>query len=169
MTAGDTLAVLDSEAIELARQKLFNLIKEKEELRRDPSPASQQKALLAAQHGQAGAERHFGVIRERYELGYASSAELGSAAGALDEATAELRLMTQDQQRLQTERAQKLRDLQEQIDAARLRLKETSGEHVITTHLAGRVMHIELRSVDGDKSQVRVLLSTDEKTREELR
>lgn len=161
VAAGDTLAVLDSEAIDLARQRLINLGKEKAELRASPLPASQLKTLLAAQNQLQSAERDLDLILEQFEQGYASQAVLNAAKSEKADALLQLQLATDDRARLLTDHARRLRALDEQIAAARLRMKEATNEHVITTHLAGKIMHIELRSIDGDKSQVRVLLSSE--------
>lgn len=161
VAVGDTLALLDSEAIALARQRFFNLIKEKEELRDRPLPASQQKTYLTAQHRLTTTEQQFAIIAKQFNEGYASEAQLSAAASAREEAALQLALVTEDQERLRADHQRRLRDLDEQIAAARLRMKESANEHVITTNLAGTIMHIELRSIDDDKSQVRVLLSSD--------
>ena len=159
---GDTLAVLDSDAIELARSKLANLIQEQAELRANPQTASQQKALTVVRERQATARKHLDAINEQHERGYASQARLEEAQSDLETAGSELELMLQDQERLRANHRSKLRSLQEKIGAAQLALKITTSEQVITSHHAGTIMHIEIQQTDDEKGQVRVLFSRDE-------
>jgi len=160
VATGDTLAVLSGEAIALARRRLDNLTIERHALRSDPAPASQEKALQAAEHRLDEAEAGLRAVQSRYRLGFASDAELAEADAAYVAAIEAVELMQRESERLRGEQRRRGRILDEEIEAARLRLKETSGKGLLTSPVAGRVERIEQRVTSGDRRELRILIST---------
>ena len=160
VSTGDTLAVLSGEAIALSRQRLANLIAERHALRSDPAPASQEKALQAAQYRLGGAEAGLRAVQGRYRQGFASDAELAEADASYVEAIEAVELMEREAERLRGEDERRRRSLDEEIEAARLRLKETSGKGLLTSPVTGRVERIKERVTSGDRRELRILVST---------